>query len=72
MNLYQNVLPGEQQPYFLESGEGRRYLLGSLLATIIGRREDTGSLMEGVVLIGAKGFGVPLHRHSNTHEAIYA
>lgn len=69
--MYQNVLPGEQQPYFLESGEGQRYLLGPLLATSIGRRQDTGSLMEGVVLFGAKGSGVPLHRHSSSHEAIY-
>ena len=71
MNIYQNVLPGERQPYFLESGEGQRYLLGPLLATSIGRGKDTGSLMEGVVLIGAKGFEVPLHRHSRSHEAIY-
>jgi len=62
--MHQNVLPGQQQPYFLESGEGRRYLLGPLLATIIGRRQDTGSLMEGVVLIGAKDSVVPLHRHN--------
>ena len=27
--------------------------------------------MEGVVLIGAKGFHVPLHRHRNSHEAVY-
>jgi quercetin 2,3-dioxygenase len=27
--------------------------------------------MEGVVLIGAKGFDVPLHRHGKSHEAIY-
>ena len=69
--MYQNKLPGEKQPYFLESGEGQRYLIGPLLATWIGRREDTGSLMEGVILIGAKGFHVPLHRHSSSHEAIY-
>jgi quercetin 2,3-dioxygenase len=69
--MHQNVLPGQQQPYFLESGEGQRYLLGPFLATIIGRRQDTGSLMEGVVLIGAKDSGVPLHRHNNSHEAIY-
>ena len=69
--MRQNVLPGKQQPYFLESGEGPRYLLGPLLATSIGRREDTGSLMEGVVLTGAKGCRAPLHRHSNSHEAIY-
>ncbi len=69
--MHQNVLPGEKQPCFLESGEGPRYLLGRLLATSIGRREDTGSLMEGVVLTGAKGCGVPLHRHGNSHEAIY-
>lgn len=71
MNMLKNVLPGAQQPYFLESGEGPRYLLGPLLATSIGRTQDTGSLMEGVVLIGAKGFSVPLHRHSRSHEAIY-
>lgn len=71
MNLYKNVLPGAQQPYFLESGEGSRYLLGPLLATSIGRGQDTGSLMEGVVLFGEKGFGVPWHQHQRSHEAIY-
>lgn len=69
--MYRNVLPGAQHPYYLEDGEGSRCLLGPLLATTIGRREDTGSLMEGVVLTGAKGCRVPLHRHSNSHEAIY-
>jgi quercetin 2,3-dioxygenase len=69
--MNRNLLPGEQQPYALESGEGQRYVLSSFLATIIGRRQDTGSLMEGVVLIGAKDSAVPLHRHSNSHEAIY-
>ena len=69
--MYRNVFPGQQQPYFLESGEGQRYLLGPLLATIIGRQEDTGSLMEGVVLTGAKDSAVPLHRHNSSHEAIY-
>lgn len=69
--MHENMLPGQQRPYFLESGEGRRYLLGSLLATVIGRSEDTGSLMEGVILIGAKNSVVPLHRHNTSHEAIY-
>ena len=62
-------LPGKQKPYSLESGEGIRHRLGPLLATSIGRGTDTGSL-EGGVLIGAKGFQVPLHRHGNSHEAI--
>jgi hypothetical protein len=57
--MQQNVLPGKQEPYFLGSGEGQRYLLGPFLATIIGRRQDTGSLMEGVVLIGAKNSVMP-------------
>ena len=69
--MHQNALPGRQQPYFLESGEGRRCRLGPFLATTIGHREDTGSLMEGVVLIGAKNSVVPLHRHQRSHEAIY-
>lgn len=66
--MYRNFLPGQQQPYFLESGEGQRYLLGLLLVTIIGRRQDTGSLMEGVVLLGAKNAVMPLHRHTNSHH----
>jgi quercetin 2,3-dioxygenase len=65
------VLPGEQQPYLLESGEGERYLLGLFLVTTIAPRQDTGSLMEGVVLLGAKNAVVPLYRHTNSHEAIY-
>ena len=69
--MLQNALPGRQQPYFLESGEGRPYRLGPFLATTIGHREDTGSLMEGVVLIGARNSSVPLHRHNRSHEAIY-
>jgi len=69
--MHRNVLPGQKQPYFLESGEGQRYLLGPFLATIIGNRHDTGSLMEGVVLTGAKGSFLPLHRHDSSHEAIY-
>ncbi len=69
--MHLNVLPGQQQPYFLESGEGQRYILGPFLATIIGNMQATGSLMEGVVLIGAKDSVVPLHRHKSSHEAIY-
>jgi quercetin 2,3-dioxygenase len=69
--MHRNVLPGRQQPYFLESGEGQRFLLGPFLATTIAHMHDTGSLMEGVVLIGAKSSMVPLHRHNSSHEAIY-
>src|SRR5690242_21421262 len=69
--MQRNVLPGKQEPYYLGSGEGHRYLLGPFLATIIGRRQDTGSLMDGVVLIGAKNSVMPLHRHNNSHEAMY-
>ena len=69
--MHRNALPGRQQPYFLESGEGERYSLGPFLATIIGNGRDTGALMEGVVLTGAKDSAVPLHRHNGSHEAIY-
>lgn len=69
--MHRNVLPGEQRPYWLESGEGQHYLLGPFLATTIANLQDTGHLMEGVVLIGAKDSVVPLHRHKNSHEAIY-
>jgi quercetin 2,3-dioxygenase len=69
--MHRNVLPGQQQPYFLESGEGERHSLGPFLATIIGNGRDTGALMEGVVLTGAKDSAVPLHGHKGSHEAIY-
>ncbi len=69
--MNRNLLPAQQQPYFLESGEGERYLLGRFLATIIARKPDTGSLMEGVVLTGAKDAAMPCHRHTRSHEAIY-
>lgn len=69
--MHRNVLPGQRRPYFLESGEGQRHLLGPFLATTIARSQDTGSLMEGVVLIGAKNSIMPLHRHNNSHEAIF-
>lgn len=69
--MHRNELPGQQQPYFLDAGEGKRYMLGPFLATIIGSQQDTGSLMEGVVLTGAKNSVMPLHRHNNSQEAIY-
>ena len=43
--MKRNSLPGQPQPYVLESGEGQRYLLGRFLATIINRSQDTGSLI---------------------------
>lgn len=65
------MLPGARRPCFLERGEGRRFLPGTFLATTIRRGQDTGSLLEGTILSGARNFVVPFHRQDGSHEAIY-
>jgi quercetin 2,3-dioxygenase len=68
--MVKNQLPGTVGPYFLESGEGERYVIGTFLATIIGRSRDTGGLMAGCILTGAKGSEMPIHHHRQSHEVI--
>ena len=65
-----NQLPGKADAYLLESGEGEHYSLGTFLATIIARSEDTGGPMAGCILTGANGSVMPLHSHRESHEAI--
>jgi quercetin 2,3-dioxygenase len=68
--MVKNQLPGSLAPYFIESGEGERYVIGTFLAAIIGRNQDTGGLMAGCILTGAKGSAMPIHHHRQSHEVI--
>jgi quercetin 2,3-dioxygenase len=63
-------LPGKRIPYFLQSGEGERFLLGGQLATFVARMDDTEGPHEGVVISGGKGSTFPLHAHESGHEMI--
>jgi quercetin 2,3-dioxygenase len=64
-------LPGVKQPYLMRAGEGERTLFGGQLATVIARNQDTGGLLEVIVLSGGKGAAFPLHRHKKCHESLY-
>jgi quercetin 2,3-dioxygenase len=64
------TLPGTQTPYLLRCGEGERYLVGSQLATVIARPQDTRGLLECVIWSGGKGAAMPAHVHARGHEAL--
>ncbi|WP_245919640.1 quercetin 2,3-dioxygenase [Melittangium boletus] len=64
-------LPGQVVPYFIRNGEGERYLVGGLVASLIARGADTGELFEAAVLTGGRDANLPLHTHARTHEAIF-
>ncbi len=67
---HERTLPGSVAPYLLRCGEGERYLVGSQLATVIARPQDTGGLLECVVWSGGKGAAMPAHAHARGHEAL--
>ena len=63
-------LPGAKEPYCLKAGEGERRLVGGLLTTAIARSQDTGGLLDLVIVAGGKGASFPSHRHMTWHEAL--
>jgi quercetin 2,3-dioxygenase len=64
------LLPGTCAAYLMRDGEGERYLVGSQLATVIARPEDTAGRLECVIWSGGKGALMPGHRHQRGHEAV--
>jgi quercetin 2,3-dioxygenase len=64
------TLPGACAPYLMRDGEGERYLVGSHLATVIARPDDTAARLECVVWSGGKGASMPMHQHQHGHEAV--
>jgi quercetin 2,3-dioxygenase len=69
--MHKNELPALQAPYKLDAGEGARYAFCNQLATRIARPEELGQPAAGTILTGAKGARFPVHRHSQTHEAMF-
>src|SRR4051794_6381919 len=69
--MFKNELPSLQAPYKLDAGEGMRYAFGSQLATRIATPVQLGQAASGTFLTGAKGSAFPLHRHHQTHEALF-
>jgi quercetin 2,3-dioxygenase len=63
-------LPGALAPYFLRAGEGERYLVGGMVASLIARGVDTGELFEAAILTGGKNANLPSHTHARAHEAL--
>lgn len=68
--LFKHSLQEEKVPYLLRSGEGKRYLFGRQVATVMADEKSTGQLFEQVLIAGGKGDQFPLHLHKSTHEAI--
>jgi quercetin 2,3-dioxygenase len=66
-----NRVPGVKRAFLMSAGEGERFTYGVQLATVIARNEDTGGLLEVVILSGGKGAAFPLHRHKKVHESFY-
>lgn len=66
-----NELPGEPVPYYLASGEGRRFEVGGVLCTVIARSQDTGGLFDAAYLTGGRGDAFPFHAFSGRHRSFY-
>ncbi len=64
-------LPEEKKPYLLRSGDGRRYVFGQQVATVIADFKSTGDVLELTTISGGKGETFPLHRHKDAFESIY-
>jgi quercetin 2,3-dioxygenase len=67
----QNKLPGQAIPYFIRNDEGERHLVAGMALNIVARGEDTGGLYEAMTWTGGKDAGLPLHRFTQSHQALY-
>lgn len=64
-------LPDQKMPYLLRKGDGKRYLFGNQVATVIANAASTGDIFAAAVIGGPKGESFPMHSHPNTYESIY-
>lgn len=71
MQTKRDQLPGADQPYFLDSGEGIRSLLLGVHVTTLARSVDTGGLFGLTLFQGPAGLGAPPHHHENDAEAFF-
>ncbi|MBW5801789.1 quercetin 2,3-dioxygenase [Halomonas elongata] len=64
-------LPGHKQPYYLRADRSERYLVAGTVVNVLARAADSGDMFEMATVTGGKGVGQPVHRHAQTHVALY-
>ncbi|AVM22584.1 quercetin 2,3-dioxygenase [Bacillus pumilus] len=69
--LFHSQLPRAVQPYVLEAGEGKQYIVEGQLHELIATTETTGGGFSHFVIEGAKGKYFPPHYHQVHTEALY-
>ncbi|MCM3163530.1 quercetin 2,3-dioxygenase [Metabacillus litoralis] len=67
--LFQGI-PQKKVAYLLKNGEGKRYLFGRQVATVMADALSTDHIFEMVLLSGGKGDTFPFHKHNKTFEGI--
>ncbi|KEP26755.1 quercetin 2,3-dioxygenase [Bacillus zhangzhouensis] len=69
--LFHSQLPHSVQPYVLEAGEGKQYIIDGQLHELIATTETTGGGFSHLVIEGTKGKYFPPHYHQVHTEALY-
>lgn len=69
--LFHSQLPRAVQPYVLEAGEGKQYIVEGQLHELIATTETTGGRFSHFVIEGTEGKGFRPHYHQVHTEAIY-
>lgn len=69
--LFHSQLPSVVQPYVLEAGEGKQYIIDGQLHMLVATNETTGGGFSHFVIEGKKGKYFPEHYHQVHTEAIY-
>lgn len=69
--LFHSQLPRAVQPYVLEAGEGKQYMVEGQLHELIATTETTGDGFSYFVIEGTKGKGLRSHYHEMHTEALY-
>ncbi len=52
-------LPEEKMPYLLSSGDGRKYVFGQQVATVVADFKSTGGVLELMTISGAERRELP-------------
>ncbi|PCK23385.1 hypothetical protein CEY02_01370 [Bacillus pumilus] len=69
--LFHSQLPHMVQPYVLEAGEGKQYVIDGQLHELIATKDTTGGGFSHFVIEGTKGKYFPPHYHQVHTEAFY-
>ncbi|MFS0655428.1 quercetin 2,3-dioxygenase [Bacillus sp. 179-C3.3 HS] len=69
--LFHSELPQMVQPYVLEAGEGKQYMIEGQLHELIATKETTGGSFSHLVIEGTKGKSFPTLYHEIHTKALY-